>query len=79
MFIIFTCICMCIVDKEELRMDRAVKVSRKELNALMAELFEYADMISSDDEDNPQEISSTQLINTLSASVFSDIMVSYSS
>ncbi|KAJ4437019.1 hypothetical protein ANN_17151 [Periplaneta americana] len=39
------------VDKEELRVDRAVKVSRKELNMLMAELFEYADMMSSDDED----------------------------
>ena len=32
-------------------MDRAVKVSRKELNMLVAELFEYADMRSSDDED----------------------------
>lgn len=39
------------VDKEELRVDRAVKVSRKELNLLVAELFEYADMMSSDDED----------------------------
>lgn len=61
------------VDKEELRMDRAVKVSRKELNALMAELFEYTDMMSSDDEDNPQE-SSSQLINTLNASALSDVM-----
>lgn len=62
------------VDKEELRMDRAVKVSRKELNALMAELFEYTDMMSSDDEENAEELSSSQLINTLSASLFSDIM-----
>lgn len=31
------------VDKEELRADKAVKVTRKELNILMAELFEYAD------------------------------------
>lgn len=61
------------VDKEELRMDRAVKVSRKELNALMAELFEYTDMMSSDDEDNPNE-TSCQLINTLNASVLSDVV-----
>lgn len=29
--------------KEELRADKAVKVSRKELNELIAELFEYTD------------------------------------
>lgn len=34
------------VDKEELRADKAVKVSRKEVNELMAELFEYADNFS---------------------------------
>jgi hypothetical protein len=28
-----------------------VKVSKKELNLLVAELFEYTDMMSSDDED----------------------------
>ena len=39
------------VDKEELRVDRAVKVSRKELNLLVAELLDCADMMSSDDED----------------------------
>lgn len=33
-------------DKEELRVDRAVKVSRKELNDLMKELFEYGEMMS---------------------------------
>jgi hypothetical protein len=38
-------------DKEELRVDRAVKVSKKELNLLVSELFEYTDMMSSDDED----------------------------
>lgn len=32
-------------------MDRAVKVSRKELNLLVAELLDCADMMSSDDED----------------------------
>lgn len=31
------------VDKEELRMDKAVKVSKKELNNLITELFEYTD------------------------------------
>jgi len=39
------------VDKEELRVDRAVKVSRKELNLLVAELLDCTDMMSSDDED----------------------------
>lgn len=33
-----------LVDKEELRADRAVKVSRKELNELISELFEYTDI-----------------------------------
>nr|CAD7411697.1 unnamed protein product [Timema cristinae] len=40
-----------VVDHEELRMDRAVKVSKKELNALFNELFEYTEMRSSDDEE----------------------------
>jgi hypothetical protein len=35
------------VDKEELRADRAVTVSRKEFNCLMAELFEFADIYDS--------------------------------
>jgi len=39
------------VDKEELRVDRAVKVSRKELNLLVAELLDCTDLMSSDDED----------------------------
>jgi hypothetical protein len=42
---------MIAVDKEELRVDRAVKVSRKELNLLVAELLDCTDMMSSDDED----------------------------
>jgi hypothetical protein len=42
---------MITVDKEELRVDRAVKVSRKELNLLVAELLDCADILSSDDED----------------------------
>lgn len=34
------------MDKEELRADKAVKVSRKELNNLVAELFSFADDFS---------------------------------
>lgn len=46
------------VDKEELRMDRAVKVSRKELNELMAELFDFTENVmhhASDDEDSKSD------------------------
>lgn len=39
------------VDKEELRMDRAVKIPRKELRKLMAELFECPDDLTSDEEE----------------------------
>lgn len=39
------------VDKEEMRKDRAVKITRKEVNALMQELFEYTELPSSDEED----------------------------
>lgn len=44
------------VDKEELRADRAVTVSRKELNALMAELFEYADIYESNNVKDTSQI-----------------------
>lgn len=47
------------MDNEELRVDRAVKISRKEVNDLMAELFEYTQMhedgINSDDDALPVE------------------------
>lgn len=43
-------------DKEELRQDRAVKVTKKELNDLMAELAEYTEMLSSDDEDGNSKV-----------------------
>lgn len=38
------------IDKEELRVDKAVKISKKELNNLIAELFEFAtgEMLRSD-------------------------------
>nr|XP_014283406.1 GON-4-like protein isoform X2 [Halyomorpha halys] len=42
-------------DSEELRMDRAVKVTKKELNELMSELFEYTEMLSSDDEEETKD------------------------
>ncbi|XP_076303648.1 gon-4 like protein muscle wasted [Lasioglossum baleicum] len=42
------------LDKEELRADKAVKVTRKELNNLIAELFEFTDTFSKQKE---QEIS----------------------
>lgn len=40
------------VDKEELRADKAVKVTRKELNELIAELFEYTDIYNSNLKEN---------------------------
>ncbi|XP_023712156.1 GON-4-like protein isoform X2 [Cryptotermes secundus] len=49
-------------DREELRADRAVKVSKKELNELVAALFEYTDMMSSDDEDPRTHQQETLLI-----------------
>lgn len=43
---------LAVEDKEEMRKDRAVKVSKRELNCLMAELFEITDNMSSDDEEH---------------------------
>ncbi|CAH1394308.1 unnamed protein product [Nezara viridula] len=43
------------IDSEELRMDRAVKVTKKELNELMSELFEYTEMLSSDEEEETRD------------------------
>lgn len=42
---------MFVVDKEELRADKAVKVTRKELNNLIAELFEFTDTFSEQEEE----------------------------
>ncbi|CAK9806587.1 GON-4-like protein [Anthophora quadrimaculata] len=39
------------LDKEELRADKAVKVTRKELNNLIAELFEFTDTFSTQEQD----------------------------
>lgn len=43
------------LDKEELRADKAVKVSRKELNDLIAELFEFTDTYSKEQESSKKE------------------------
>lgn len=43
------------IDKEELRMDRAVKISKKEFNNLIAELFEYTDEYCSQIEKNKEK------------------------
>ena len=40
-----------VVDKEELRADKAVKITRKELNNLIAELFEFTDMFSKQEQE----------------------------
>lgn len=39
------------MDKEELRADKAVKVTRKELNNLIAELFEFTDTFSKQEQE----------------------------
>ncbi|XP_034246249.1 uncharacterized protein LOC117648120 [Thrips palmi] len=44
-----------IIDKEELRRDRAVKVSKRELNELMRELLEFTENFSSEDEDKDKD------------------------
>ncbi|PBC30988.1 GON-4 protein [Apis cerana cerana] len=43
------------LDKEELRADKAVKVSRKELNDLIAELFEFTDTYSKEQESSKKK------------------------
>ncbi|KAK3912301.1 GON-4-like protein [Frankliniella fusca] len=40
-----------IIDKEELRKDRAVRVSKRELNELMRELLEFTETLSSDEDE----------------------------
>lgn len=44
-----------VVDKEELREDKAVKISKKEVKTLMAELDEFADLYSKQQEQEQQE------------------------
>lgn len=45
-----------VVDTEELRADKAVKVTKKELNALIAELFECANAFSEEKEKSMPKI-----------------------
>lgn len=46
-----------------MRKDKAVKVTRKELNVLMKELFEYTDMDASDNEIDQTSESLAQLVS----------------
>jgi hypothetical protein len=63
------------VDEEELRVDRAVKVSKKELNLLVAELFDCADMMSSDDEDVKTQQQESHLLPEKDESVEVEVSV----
>ncbi|CAG9863585.1 unnamed protein product [Phyllotreta striolata] len=55
-------------DKEELRVDKAVKISKKELNDLMDELYEFCTSeqtyICNNDEDDENQLSVSQLTNS---------------
>lgn len=53
------------MDKEELREDKAVKVSRKEVNKLIAELFEYTDSYKSNLSQNKVNLDSEPQITIL--------------
>ncbi|XP_026670808.1 GON-4-like protein isoform X2 [Ceratina calcarata] len=48
------------LDKEELRADKAVKVTRKELNNLIAELFEFAETFSQQEQEISKKRKSTE-------------------
>ncbi|XP_012144630.2 gon-4 like protein muscle wasted isoform X1 [Megachile rotundata] len=51
-------------DKEELRADKAVKVTRKELNNLIAELFEFTDTFSKQEQEISKKRRSPENINS---------------
>ncbi|XP_076652630.1 gon-4 like protein muscle wasted isoform X2 [Halictus rubicundus] len=63
------------LDKEELRADKAVKVTRKELNNLIAELFEFTDTFSKQEQEiskkrrSPENLNSTIENNSMACSV----------
>ncbi|XP_076244859.1 gon-4 like protein muscle wasted [Calliopsis andreniformis] len=44
-----------LLDKEELRADKAVKITRKELNNLIAELFDYTDTFSEQEQESSKK------------------------
>ncbi|XP_076630672.1 gon-4 like protein muscle wasted isoform X2 [Colletes latitarsis] len=54
------------LDKEELRADKAVKITRKELNNLIAELFEFADTFSKQEQEISKKKKSPESPNLLS-------------
>ncbi|XP_033340085.2 gon-4 like protein muscle wasted isoform X1 [Megalopta genalis] len=51
------------LDKEELRADKAVKVTRKELNNLIAELFEFTDTFSMQEQEISKKRKSLENLN----------------
>ncbi|XP_076177842.1 gon-4 like protein muscle wasted isoform X2 [Ptiloglossa arizonensis] len=54
-----------LLDKEELRADKAVKVTRKELNNLIAELFEFTDRFSKQEQEISKKRKSPENSNSL--------------
>ncbi|XP_024937554.1 GON-4-like protein [Cephus cinctus] len=62
-----------LLDKEELRIDKAVKVTRKELNNLVAELFEFADMFSKKEQDVPKKKKLNDCSSTSVGNIASDV------
>ncbi|XP_017765424.1 PREDICTED: GON-4-like protein [Eufriesea mexicana] len=52
------------LDKEELRADKAVKVTRKELNNLIAELFEFTDTFSKQEQEISKKRKSPENTNS---------------
>ncbi|XP_012272337.1 GON-4-like protein isoform X2 [Orussus abietinus] len=65
-----------LLDKEELRMDRAVKVTRRELNNLVAELFEFADMFSKEEQEIPRKKkNSDTLVSSMESTSMNNSMV----
>lgn len=48
-----------------MRKDKAVKVTRKELNVLMKELFEYTDMAASDNDVDQTTESLAELVSRI--------------
>ncbi|XP_076751273.1 gon-4 like protein muscle wasted [Xylocopa sonorina] len=62
------------LDKEELRADKAVKITRKELNNLIAELFEFAETFSEQEQEiskkkKPSENTNSSIESNMNCSV----------
>ncbi|KAG7203190.1 hypothetical protein KM043_010297 [Ampulex compressa] len=54
-----------LLDKEELRADKAVKITRKELNNLIAELFEFTDTFTNEEQEGSKKKKSLDNLNQL--------------